>query len=82
MRNPAMIPASRIPVPLEERKLSLKIAASGFAPTGTIGGVRWTSPSSPSMANLNGQRASNAFFTKGSPQTRMKSVRISHGSQA
>ena len=42
MANPATMAASKMPVPVADRILSLNSAASGFAPAGATGGTRWT----------------------------------------
>ena len=76
-----MIEARKIPLPVADNQLKLKIAASavGFA---TTGGIRITSLSRPGTGIFGSEIPSSKAFVCGSPQTKTTTLRIIHGSQA
>src|SRR5213080_5586107 len=76
-----MIEARKIPLPVADNQLKLKIAASavGFA---TTGGMRITSLSRPGTGILGAEIPSSKAFVCGNPQTKTTTLRIIQGIQA
>ena len=76
-----MIDARKIPLPVADIQLKLKIAASavGFA---TTGGTRITSLSRPSTGIVGAEIPSSKAFVCGNPQTKTTTLRIIQGIQA
>ena len=79
--TPATTPASRIPVPVAESRLSLNSAFSGRSSV-TTGGTRCTRKCSPGVGIDQVKTPSRTRFTGCMPQRNMNAVRISQGTQA
>src|ERR1700730_4768583 len=79
--RPAMIEASRIPLPDADSQLKLKTAPSAVG-LATTGGTRRTSLSRPGTEIFNSENPSMNAFVCGRPQTNTTTLRMIHGNQA
>src|SRR5438128_1835840 len=87
MMKPARIAETRMPVPVAESQLSVKIASSGFVGfsglgSGTTGGVRMTTLCNPATPNFGAETLFKVFFTGGRPQRKTSRLSNIHGVQA
>ena len=72
---------NRMPVPVDDSRFSVKIAAS-FVGLGTTGAIFSTNRCRPSIGNVGANRSLSQFFTTGKPHMKTKTDRIIHGVQA
>jgi len=78
IRKPAIIAATRMPVPVKDRKLKRKIASSGIG-AGVTGGILKIWWWRLLMINEGAKIESSSLFTWGIPQTKMTRLRIIQG---
>src|ERR1051326_1973112 len=76
-----MSEATKMPLPVADSQLKVKIAGSAVG-LATTGGTRMTSLSSPGTKIFGAEIASSKDFVCGNPQTKTTTLRIIHGSQA
>src|SRR5437773_634577 len=79
--SPATMPASNSAVPVADRALKVKMAASGSGLTAT-GGTFSTAWCNQGTSNNRDQRPVRELLTTGSPQTNTNNERKIHGSHA
>src|SRR4030081_3217537 len=79
--------AAKMPLPVAESQLRVKIASSGFVCCSgvggvTTGGVRTTRLCNPATWNFGAEMSLKKFFTCGTPQTKTSTLNRIHGNQA
>src|SRR5438445_11901824 len=85
--KPAATAEIKIPLPVAESKLSVKIASSGFVVFSavggvTTGGVRMTTLCNPATRNFGAEMSFRNFLTCGTPQRKTSRLNDIHGTHA